>query len=75
MGGTQALGLPAARGKSPASTSTLLKVAVGAWWSRRQCDGKGRMRERFLSLCDDWETGQRKAGRVRGWLELEKGAF
>ena len=63
MGGTQALGLPAARGKSPARTSTLLKVAVGACWEQEAVRWEGGMRERFLSLCDDWETlGKGKQG-------------
>ena len=40
LGGTEALVLPAARGKSPARASTLLKAAVGPDGRRRQCNGK-----------------------------------
>lgn len=65
LGGTQALGLPAARGKPPARTSTLLKVAVGAWWEQEAVRWEAGMRERFLSLCDDWETlGKGKQGEL-----------
>lgn len=65
LGGTQALGLPAARGKSPARTSTLLKAAVGAWWEQEAVGWEGGMRERFLSLCDDWEAlGKGKQGEL-----------
>ena len=75
LGGTEALVLSAARGKWKQGLPLYWRLLWGLMAAGGSVMGRGEEGKVSEPLWWLGSSGQRKAGRVRGWLELEKGAF